>query len=69
MVEVEAHVRYWTADGMRESVHGSTCFSVTGYIEKSEVVRLLEEAHERGRRVGQDEIREQEGLRDRQQKG
>lgn len=47
-MEVEAHLRYWTPDGMRESVAFPCQRSTTAYIEKAEVERLLEAAHEQG---------------------
>jgi hypothetical protein len=47
-VEVEAHLFYWTPDGMRQSVAFPCQRSTTAYVEKAEVTRLLEEAHERG---------------------
>lgn len=44
-VEVEAHVFYWTKDGMRTTAPLPHC---VGYIQKGEVERLLEAAHEQG---------------------
>lgn len=45
-MEVEATVWYWTAGGMCNIP--SSGGSITGYIEKREVERLLEMAHKRG---------------------
>lgn len=47
-MEVEAHVWYWTKDGMREIAETP---NRVGYIEKREVERMLEEAHTRGHRL------------------
>lgn len=48
MIEVTANVYHWTPDGMRERVASPCARSETAWIEKREVERLLEEAHERG---------------------
>ncbi len=48
MIEVEAPLLYWTPDGMRQSVTFPCQRSTTAYVEKAEVERLLEAAHERG---------------------
>ncbi|HEX2242686.1 MAG TPA: hypothetical protein VHK27_05450 [Gammaproteobacteria bacterium] len=46
-MEVEAHVWYWTPNGMSERYSASG--GKTGYIEAREVERLLEQAHEKGK--------------------
>lgn len=50
MIEVEARLLYWTAQGMRATVPAP---GGEGYIERREVERLLEEAHARGKRQGE----------------
>jgi len=45
IMEVDAVLYIWTDRGMTRSTHGN-------YIQKDEVERLLEEAHERGRQHG-----------------
>lgn len=42
-MEVDAHVWYWTPTGMREHIDAPT-----GYIEKREVIQLLENAFRAG---------------------
>ena len=47
---VEATVYYWTSSGMTTSITGwsGNSFTTTAYLEKTNVERLLEEAHRRG---------------------
>lgn len=47
---VDARVWYWTKVGMAQGAYFAG--RMTPYIEQSEVERLLEEAHARGRREG-----------------
>lgn len=49
-MEVECPIYTWTPHGMTQWNHISI-----GYIRKSDVERLLEEAHQRGKRQGLEE--------------
>lgn len=59
MAVVDARVLHWTATGMRETG------GIGDYIEKREVERLLEEAHQRGYEKGQADTREHPSFRGR----
>lgn len=51
-MEVDAVMWYWSANGMRRQPQNG---SEVRFVEAGEAERLLEEAHERGRREGYDQ--------------
>lgn len=57
MIEVDAVVWYWSANGMMNFPQGPGLGRM-GYIERTAVERLLEEAYLRGQTAGLNEARE-----------
>jgi hypothetical protein len=51
MATVEAHLFYWSSEGMRPAKVMTALYGAA-YVQVEEVERLLEEAHARGRREG-----------------
>lgn len=51
MIDVDAHVWYWTAAGMRQGVGRGT-----GYIDVREVEELLQQAHARGAKLAMERL-------------
>lgn len=56
MTEVEAHLFYWTPQGMCENPPHPGPRQLTAYVERGEVERLLAEAHTRGLQQGHDRV-------------
>lgn len=59
-IEVDAEILYWTPDGMQRRPRMGAATPLR-YVEATEVVRLLEEAHARGYRQAKNEAETQTG--------